>query len=80
MSGDDTLDLILHEFPDQEKEIIELYQESSNFIEMCEDYVLCLNSIHRVMSLKETGYLEELKSMQNALSDLKEELIFLIDR
>ena len=80
MSGDETLDLILHEFPDLEGKIVELYHESSNFIEICEDYALCLNSILHVKSMKEAGYEEKLGPLQGALSDLKEELILIIER
>ena len=80
MSADNTLNLILLEFPDLEGKIIELYHESSNFIEICEDYALCLNSIYGLRSMKEVAYADELSSLQVALSDLKEELISIIER
>ena len=80
ISTDKTLDFIISEFPEFELEITELYHESSNFIEICEDYQLCLDSIHRVKSIKKPGYQNNLRTLQEALHELQAELITKLKR
>jgi hypothetical protein len=69
------LDMIISEFPNRKKEITILFDESSIFIEICQDYVLCLESIHRLKLKKEPFMKKEISELEWALGELKEELL-----
>jgi len=69
------LGIIVSEFPHLHKEISRLYDESSSFIEICEDYVLCLNAIKKARNMGETVLDEDLIELRMVLLDLKEELL-----
>ena len=77
-SGDNLLDRIVLEFPEHKREIAALYNKSTDFIEVCEDYMVCINSIKE---LKKTPNLKDLKRMNDleaASVELKDELIAMI--
>ena len=78
VSRDEVLKIILLEFPRLRKEIAELYIESSSFLEICEDYVLCLNSIKNFESGNSKAREKELDELNLVLSDLKEEILSMI--
>jgi len=80
ISTDKTVDFIISEFPEFELEITELYHESCSFIEICEDYQLCLDSIHRVKTIKESGYQNNLIALKEVLNELRAELIAKLNR
>jgi uncharacterized protein YdcH (DUF465 family) len=69
------LEIIVSEFPHLHEEISILYDESSSFIEICEDYVLCLNAIKKAKNMGETVPDEDLIQLRMVLLDLKEELL-----
>jgi uncharacterized protein YdcH (DUF465 family) len=69
------LGIIVSEFPHLHEEISRLYDESSSFIEICEDYVLCLNAIEKARNMGETVPDEDLIELRMVLLDLKEELL-----
>jgi hypothetical protein len=79
IAGNETLDLVVLEFPGMERKIIRRYHESSSFLEICEDYALCMKSVRRLESKKYPGFEEELLPLTEALSDLKEELLSNLD-
>ena len=66
------------EFPENKREITTLLSKNINFIEVCEDYIVCMNSIHE---LKEMGNIADAKRINEleALSiELREELLSMI--
>jgi uncharacterized protein YdcH (DUF465 family) len=69
------LETILEEFPHLNERITELFDVSSSFIEICEDYVLCLNYIKKAESMKEMVGDDELFELRSAFFELKEELL-----
>lgn len=69
------LELMDEEFPEERIKIAELFNESSNFVEICEDYVLCLESIHRLEVKKDPQLKKEISELKWALGELKEELL-----
>lgn len=73
--ADEILNLIVAEFPQQRKKITELFNESSNFIEICEDYVICLDSLKKLENSKDQKKERELSELKWALSELKQELL-----
>ena len=78
LAEDEILEIILSEFPLLNNEIAELYHESSSFLEICEDYALCLNSIKNFETSKDRPMEKELAELKSALSDLKEEILSMI--
>ncbi len=77
-NSDNLLDRIVLEFPENKREITSLFNKSIDFIEVCEDYIVCLNSIHE---LKKTANLKDEKRMndlQTVSIELKEELLSMI--
>lgn len=79
LAGNDTLDLLVPEFPGMERKIVRRYHESNSFLEICEDYALCLKSLQRLEAKKYPGFEKELTPLTEALSDLKEELLSNLD-
>jgi hypothetical protein len=77
--GKETLNLLLMEFPAMENKIIRRYHESSSFLEICEDYAVCLESMKRMESQHIQGFGEEYAMLSELLSDLKEELLNNLD-
>lgn len=69
------LETVVTEFPKHRKEILELYNESTIFIEVCEDYVLCLDSIARQKSKKNKLPQKEINDLKWALEELRTELL-----
>ena len=74
-SDKDILNTIISEFPHQRKEISILYFQSSSFIEICEDYFLCLNSIKKIEAIEKSANNKKLNDLKLALIQLKEELL-----
>ena len=69
------LKVIVSEFPGLNRKISALYQESSSFLEICEDYVLCLRSINNLAAKNYPGDEEELNELKEAMKELREELL-----
>ena len=62
------LEVILSDFPDSKKEISILFDESSNFIEICEDYVLCKNSIENMEAKADKKIEKDITTLKITLS------------
>jgi uncharacterized protein YdcH (DUF465 family) len=75
VSGNEVLGRILSEFPQQNEKIFKLYEQSSSFIEICEDYVLCLDAISKLENLEDMVRVDEVIELRKALKELKEELL-----
>jgi uncharacterized protein YdcH (DUF465 family) len=71
---DEVLQVTLEAFPHLTREISSLFVESSIFMEICEDYVICSNSI-REMELNNRASELEIHSLKNSLKELEQELI-----
>ena len=68
--NDDVLDSLTSEFPLEIEKITGLFYESTNFTEICEDYVLCIKYIKELETMNDS-------SKETVISDLtliKEEL------
>ena len=77
-NSDKLLDRVVLEFPENKKEITILFNKSIDFIEVCEDYIFCLNSIHE---LKKTANIKDEKrinELQTVSVELREELLSMI--
>jgi uncharacterized protein YdcH (DUF465 family) len=69
------LNLVVTEFPQKKKEITALYFQSTSFLEICEDYVMCKNSIKKIEANGKSANDKNLNDLKIAFSDLKEELL-----
>ena len=74
------LEIILSDFPNCKKEIEILFDESSNFIEICEDYILCKNSIEDMEAQNNKNLEKEIYDLRLLLSELKIELLSKTDK
>lgn len=77
-NSDRILDRIVLEFPENKREITTLFNKNIDFIEVCEDYIVCMNSIHE---LKKMGNIADEKNINElgAVSiELREELLSMI--
>ena len=75
IATDNILDIIILEFSQFKKRITSLYNENSNFIEVCEDYVLCIEAIKELKSMNNLKKLKEINDLKLVMTDLKEELL-----
>jgi uncharacterized protein YdcH (DUF465 family) len=69
------LNLVVSEFPQKKKEITALYSQSTSFLEICEDYVMCKNSIKKIEANDKSANDKNLNDLKLAFSELKEELL-----
>ena len=53
---------------------MEKYNESSNFLEVCEDYVLCLESIKKLELTNNLKKEKEISDLKLVMTELKKEL------
>ena len=74
------LEIILSDFPNCKKEIEILFDESSNFIEICEDYILCKNSIEDMEAQNNKNLEKEIYDLRLLLSEIKMELLSKTDK
>jgi len=72
---DNILETITSAFPQHRNNIITLYNESQSFMEVCEDYVLCLKSIQKLESDNNINKVKEINDLRSAIVDLEEELL-----
>jgi len=72
---DNTLETITSAFPHYRNNIIALYNESQSFIEVCEDYVLCLEAIQKLESDNNLNKGQKINDLKSAKIDLEEELL-----
>jgi hypothetical protein len=76
--SDNLLDRIVLEFPDNKKEITLLYNKSINFIEVCEDYIDCMNSIHELKKMEKLTNEKMMNDLEAVSIELREELLAMI--
>ncbi len=74
----DLLDSIILEFPENKREITILYNKSIDFIEVCEDYIVCMNSIHELKKMEKSTNVKKLNDLEVVSLQLREELLSMI--
>jgi uncharacterized protein YdcH (DUF465 family) len=72
---DNILETITSAFPQHRNTIIALYNESQSFLEVCEDYVLCLESIQKLETDNKLNKGQKINDLKSAKIDLEEELL-----
>lgn len=73
--SDNTLHTITMEFPKHKHNITRLFYESSIFLELCEDYVCCLDTIKKMESMNDPKEEKEINDLKYAMTELREELL-----
>ena len=76
--SDKLLDRIVLEFPENKTEITLLYNKSIDFIEVCEDYLVCMNSINELKKMAKTTNVKKLNDLEEVSIELREELLAMI--
>lgn len=74
-TADHTLDTMVTEFPRFQTRLTELYYNSESFLEVCEDYVICLEAIKKMQAKKSLSKNEELEDLRNIINELETELL-----
>ena len=74
----DILEKIIMEFPQKKKEITLMYTRSSDFIDICEDYIVCLDSINVLKQTKNKSNEKSINELQAVFLELREELMSMI--
>jgi len=72
------LETIIAEFPMYRREITVSFYKSENFIEICEDYVLCLEAIKELESMNNLKRDKEINDLKLVMTEFKEELLSMI--
>lgn len=78
IAADNILDIIVLEFPKYKRNITMLYNECSNFIEVCEDYALCLEALKKLEAINNPVNKKEINDLKQAMNELKDELFLRI--
>jgi len=71
---------IVEEFPSMKNEITHLFAESTGFIEICEDYVLCKESVIKLESLEDASVCKEINDLKTLLTELRIELLSRVNK
>ncbi len=77
-NSDKLLDRILLEFPENKREITTLFNKSVDFIEVCEDYIVCMNSIHELKKMGNIADEKRIMELDAVFIELREELLSMI--
>ena len=77
-NSDKLLDRILLEFPENKREITTLFNKSVDFIEVCEDYIVCMNSIHELKKMGNIANEKRIIELDAVFIELREELLSMI--
>ena len=65
---------IEEKLPDRAKDIISLFRRDETFREVCEDYVLCLHSMNKIINTRKI-HSRVLKEYKEALAELELEML-----
>jgi uncharacterized protein YdcH (DUF465 family) len=68
------LEMLILEFPEFRTRITELYNSSSNFLEVCDDYVFGTESIKRLEATHDRKKEKEIVELKQVMEELREEL------
>lgn len=69
------LELVIAHFDKRAEEIIVLFERSTDFMEVCQDYIFCKKAIEQLEIEKGTKKAKELESLKSELIELKNELL-----
>jgi hypothetical protein len=72
---DNILETITAEFPQYKRQIIALFNKSISFIEVCEDYAICRESITKLDAMNNLNKEKEINDLKFLLTDLSEEIL-----
>lgn len=72
---DNILQTVVLEFPQFKSKITEVYDQSIGFVEVCEDYVICLDAIKELESMNNSKKEKEINDLKHAMVELREELL-----
>lgn len=73
-SNQDILNIIHDRFPEMDDSLNMLFLKDENFHEICEDYVLCLSSMSKIIITNKKND-KILKEYKNALKELELEML-----
>ena len=77
-NADNLLDRIVLEFPENKREITTLYNKSLDFIEICEDYMVYMNSIQDLKKMEKLTNEKKMDDLKAVSIELREELLSMI--
>ena len=77
-NSDKLLDRIVLEFPENKREIITLLNKNIDFIEVCEDYFVCMDSIHELKKMGNIADEKRVNELEEVSIELREELLSMI--
>ena len=77
-NSDKLLDRIVLEFPENKREITTLFNKNIDFIEVCEDYIVCINSIHELKKMGKLANEKMMNDLEAVSIELREELLSMI--
>lgn len=72
---DNILVTITAEFPQYKRQIIALFNKSISFIEVCEDYAICMESITKLDAMNNLNKVKEINDLKFLLTELGEEIL-----
>lgn len=72
--NDEILDSLTSEFPMEIEKITGLFYESTNFTEICEDYVLCIEYIKKLEAMNDSSKDPIISDLKLIMEELKLEL------
>jgi len=66
--------IMLEKFPEMADLLLKMYREDEDFKEICEDYVLCLNSMGKIIVTNKMGK-RIIREYRKALNELEIEVL-----
>jgi len=76
--SDKLLERIVLEFPENKRAITTLLSKNINFIEVCEDYIVCMNSIHELKKMGNIADEKRINELEALSIELRKELLSMI--
>ena len=77
-NSDKLLGRIVLEFPENKSEITTLFNKNIDFIEVCEDYTVCMDSIHELKKMGNIADEKRINELEALSIELREELLSMI--
>jgi len=74
----DVLNTVINRFPEKANSMTKLFYKNENFKEVCEDYVLCLHSMTKIIVTNKI-HSRIIKEYRAALNELEMELLTYIN-
>ena len=74
-AAENILETNTNEFPHHERTLIALFNNSISFIEVCEDYVQCIEAIKKLDATNKLNKEKEINDLKFLLTELGEEIL-----